>query len=194
MRQRGGQGEEMDDVALRRVVQRAVQADPDAWEHLYRRSYTRLFVYARRRLPTATAADDAVAETMLRALDRISTFTWRGAGFDSWLYGILRNVVFELLRQNMPTKSAVFDPEHEGDGATGPLEALVKRDQLAEVRAAFGQLSSDDQEILEMRVVAGLSAAGVAEATGSTAGAVRMAQSRALHRLRVHYEAVQGDN
>ena len=194
IRQRPGPGEDMDDLALRRVVLRAVQADPDAWEHLYRRSYSRLFLYARRRLPADAAADDAVAETMLRALDRITTFTWRGAGFDAWLYGILRNVVLESLRQNSRTMSEMSVPDHEDHDATTPLEALVERDQLDEVRTAFGQLSSDDQEILEMRVVAGLSAAGVAEATGSTAGAVRMAQSRALQRLRVHYEAVQHDN
>lgn len=176
---------------MRRVVHRAVQADPDAWEQLYRRSYTRLFVYARRRLLTDAAADDAVAETMLRALARIATFTWQGAGFDAWLYGILRNVVLESLRKPNRTTSEVLVPDHEEHDTTTTLDALVERDRHDEVRAAFAQLSSDDQEILEMRVVAGLSAAGVAEATGSTAGAVRMAQSRALQRLRVHYEAVQ---
>lgn len=189
-----GPGAELDDLALRRVVQRAVQADPDAWERLYRRSYSRLFAYARRRLTTDAAADDAVAETMLRALARIATFTWQGAGFDAWLYGILRNVVLESLRQNRRATSEVLVPDHEEHDTTTMLEALVQRDRHDEVRTAFAQLSSDDQEILEMRVVAGLSAAGVAEATGSTAGAVRMAQSRALQRLRVHYEAVQHDN
>ena len=189
-----GPGAELDDLALRRVVQRAVQADPDAWERLYRRSYSRLFAYARRRVPTDAAADDAVAETMLRALARIATFTWQGAGFDAWLYGILRNVVLESLRQNGRATSEVLVPDHEEHDTTTMLEALVQRDRHDEVRTAFAQLSSDDQEILEMRVVAGLSAAGVAEATGSTAGAVRMAQSRALQRLRVHYEAVQHDN
>ena len=189
-----GPGAELDDLALRRVVQRAVQADPDAWERLYRRSYSRLFAYARRRLTTDAAADDAVAETMLRAIARIATFTWQGAGFDAWLYGILRNVVLESLRQNGRATSEVLVPDHEEHDTTTMLEALVQRDRHDEVRTAFAQLSSDDQEILEMRVVAGLSAAGVAEATGSTAGAVRMAQSRALQRLRVHYEAVLHDN
>lgn len=193
MRQ-AGSGAELDDLALRRVVQRAVHADPDAWERLYRRSYSRLFVYARRRLPTDATADDAVAETMLRALAQIATFTWQGAGFDAWLYGILRNVVLESLRHNSRTTAEVLVPNHEEHDTTTTLEALVERDRHDEVRTAFAQLSSDDQEILEMRVVAGLSAAGVAEATGSTAGAVRMAQSRALQRLRVHYEAVQNNN
>ncbi len=75
-------------------------------------------------------------------------------------------------------------PSTRSSDATGKVE----------VRAAFDRLSPEDQEVLELRVVAGLSAAGVAQATGRAAGAVRMAQSRALSRLREHYRgATDGD-
>ena len=52
------------------------------------------------------------------------------------------------------------------------------------MRRAFGRLRAEDQELLELRVVAGLSAEQVAAVQGRRAGAVRMAQSRALSRLR----------
>lgn len=175
---------------LRDVVGRAVDADPDAWELLYRRSYPRLFAYARRRLDSDTAADDAVSETMLRALDRIPTFTWQGAGFDAWLYGICRNVVLESYRQDGRTRPTPSMPDHEDVEGEGPLDTLVRQDQQAEIRTAFERLSREDQEVLELRVVGGLSAEGVAEATGRGAGAVRMAQSRALHRLRDQYKGL----
>ncbi len=186
----GADHRDVSDDAIRLLVQRAVRADPDAWEQLYLRSYSRLFAYARRRLTSDTAADDVVSETMLRALDRIHGFTRQGAGFDAWLYGILRNVVLETYRQDQRTQPAADLPEPTGGGGAQPLEAIVQRDQRAEVRTAFERLSPDDREVLELRVVAGLSAEGVAEATDRTAGAVRMAQSRALGRLRTHYEAV----
>ena len=60
---------------LRAVVQLAVARDADAWASLYRRAYPGLFAYARRRLRSEHEADDAVSETMLRALNRIDTFT-----------------------------------------------------------------------------------------------------------------------
>lgn len=187
----GGKPMPVDEAALRALVGKAVATDADAWEHLYRRSYPRLFAYARRRLSSDTAADDAVSETMLRALDRISGFTWQGAGFDAWLYGILRNVVLEVYRHDGRTRSVGSLPEPREDGAPSPLDTLVRRDDHDQVRAAFRCLSSDDQEVLELRVVAGLSAEGVAEATGRGAGAVRMAQSRALQRLRGHYHGLE---
>lgn len=178
-----------DYAALRFLVARAAKRDADAWEHLYRRSYPRLFAYARRRLASDAATDDAVSETMLRALDRIDHFTWQGGGIDAWLYGILRNVIHETHRQErrsqpiaMPAEDAVVEAD--------PVDAVVEHDVRAELRKAFDRLSAEDREILELRVVAKLSAEGVAAATGSTAGAVRTAQSRALHRLRTHYEAV----
>ena len=57
---------------VRALVARAATGDPDAWEAVYRRSYARLFAYARRRMPSDHAADDAVSETMVRALNRIN--------------------------------------------------------------------------------------------------------------------------
>ena len=50
--------------------------------------------------------------------------------------------------------------------------------------AAFEQLSEDDREVLELRVVGDLSSDEVAEVIGKKPGTVRMAQARALDRLR----------
>ena len=58
----------------------AAALDPDAWEAIFRRCHGPLFSYARRRTPTPQAADDAVSETMIRALERIDRFRWRAGG------------------------------------------------------------------------------------------------------------------
>ena len=92
------------DDDLHALVARAARRDPDAWEALYRRMHGRLVAYARRRLPSGDLAEDAVAEAMARAIDRIDGFTWQGAGFDAWLYGVLRNVVRESQRGSVPTR------------------------------------------------------------------------------------------
>lgn len=174
---------EVDDV--RALVARAVRHDPDAWEVLYRRAYPGLHAYARRRLPSDQAADDAVSETMIRALDRMTSFTWQGAGFDAWLTGILRNVVHEAhRRQSRPLPVAAFADR----STSGPLEQVIDRDDHARMRAAFERLAPQEQELLELRVVQGLTAEGVGEVLGRGAGAIRMAQSRALGRLRTLFE------
>ena len=182
----------MDDEGVddeRQLVAGAVRKDPDAWEALYRRAYVGLFVYARRRLSCDAAAEDAVSETMIRALDRISTFTSRGAGIDAWLTGILRNVVLESYRHDGRTAPVAAFVD---GGSAGPLDHVIDQEEHLGVRAAFERLAPLEQEVLELRVVQGLSAEGVGEVLGRGAGAVRMAQSRAVGRLRTYYQEHTG--
>ena len=170
----------MSEQELHDLVNRAQRRDPDAWEALYRRNYRVLFAYARRRLFSDDAADDAVSETMTRALSRVDRFRWKGAGFDAWLMGIARNVVLEQQRSALRPPAQAPHPVP----ADGPLDQLVKAEQAIDLRRAFETLSAEDQEILELRVVARLSAEGVGEVLEKKPGAVRMAQARALTRLR----------
>lgn len=171
----------MSEQELLDLVERAQRRDPDAWEALYRRNYRVLFAYARRRLFSDEAADDAVSETMSRALAAIGRFSWKGCGVDAWLMGINRNVVLEQQRRAL--RPAV--PHEPLLPTAGPLDHLVKAEQASDVRRAFSTLSAEDQDLLELRVVAGMSAESVGEVLDKKPGTVRMAQTRALGRLRV---------
>ena len=168
---------------LRLLVKRAAHSDPDAWEEIFRRSHGKLFSYARRRTSSVHVAEDAVSETMVRAMEQISRFTWSGAGFDAWLFGIMRNVILEGYRSDAKARrDRYFEPEH--GTRFDPLETVVALDDAERMRRAFSQLSPSEREVLELRVVAELSSDGAAEVLGKKPGAVRMAQVRALDRLR----------
>jgi RNA polymerase sigma-70 factor, ECF subfamily len=167
-----------EDLAI--LVERARAMDHAAWETLYRRLYPRLVAYARRRLDDDRARD-AVAECFARAVAGIDRFAWRGAGFDAWVIGILRYVVIDEQRDR--------DRERRRRPELGPVvddpgDALIRDEEAVAVRAALQRLSSADRELLELRVVAGLSAEDVAAVIHKRPGAVRMAQARALGRLR----------
>lgn len=167
---------------LAALVERAREGDGEAWEVLYRRAYPRLLAYARRRLPSDEQARDAVSETVTRAVAGIHRFRADGAGFDAWLYGILRHVVLDL--QARSRREGPGQVPDAVDLSADPGADVVHSEELAEIRAAFARLSADDRELLELRVVGGLSSDQVAAVLGRNPGAVRMAQSRALARLR----------
>jgi RNA polymerase sigma-70 factor (ECF subfamily) len=154
--------------------------EPDAWEALYKRLHPGLLGYAARRLGTELAGD-AVAEAMARAVAGIGRFEWKGAGLDAWIYGILRNVVADAHR------SRAREGRRRVPAATAgpdPLEYVVNSEEAARVRRAFAELPATDREILELRVNGGLDAHAIAAVLGKRPGAIRMAQSRALARLR----------
>jgi RNA polymerase sigma-70 factor (ECF subfamily) len=172
------------------LVAQARAGDGDAWETLYRRAYPRLLAYALRRLD-ADGARDAVSETIARAVANVGRYrpVAGSGGFDGWLFGICRHVVLDAQRA---AGRRGYGPPPEGVFHADPAEGLVSIEEAAAVRQAFTLLSDADRELLELRVVAGLSAEEVAATLGRRPGAVRMAQSRALARLRRHLVDVEG--
>ena len=171
----------------RRLVDAAASGDDAAWEALYRALYPRLRVFFVRRVG-AEQADDAVGETMMRAVASIDHFDWTEAGFDGWVFGIARHVSVDHHRRQERVRryhhiSRMFAGS-KTDGTAPVDQELVIGDDQELVRHLFTQLKPDEQELLELRVIAGLSAEQVGEVLGYKAGAVRTAQSRALAHLR----------
>ena len=168
------------------MVDAARGGDEEAWEDLYRRLYPRLRAYLSRRLGPA-AAEDAVSETMARAIAGVGLFRDGPAGLDGWIFGIARRVAADHYRRAGRHRRQLdaghrLLPGPEGDG--GSLDGLVRDDDHRAVRRHFERLPAPERELLELRVVAGLSADETASVLGKRPGAVRTAQSRALARLR----------
>ncbi len=173
-------------------MERARRGDPDAWEQLYRRAYPRLVAYARRKLATHEQAEEAVSETMVRAMGLVGRYRPGAAGIEGWLFGIARNVVLETYRAGArlrpvdPVGLAASPVSDQPD----PEHAVLEAEERVLVARAFDRLSPQDRDLLELRVLGGLDAEQVGQLTGKRAGAVRMAQSRALARLRVELEGL----
>jgi RNA polymerase sigma-70 factor (ECF subfamily) len=168
------------------LVERARHGDQEAWADLYRAAYPRLVSFAHRRLGSDDLAREAVSETMARAVASIDSYARDDDGFLPWLFGICRHVVADMQRvlyRQLPDRLMQHEPDFPG-----PVEVVLEGEERAALRAAFERLAPDERELLELRVVAGLSSAEAAEALGKQPGAVRMAQMRALSRLRTFVE------
>ncbi len=169
--------EDLDDLV---VAARA--RDPGTWTEIYRSSYPRLYSYARRRLPNTETAEDAVSETMSRAVAGIGRYRGEGGGLMAWLHGILRNVVLDA--QNAGRRfTPDAAPDVAADGAD-PVDHLLRDADAVRVRQAFATLSPAEQEIVELRVVSGLRVDAVGSIVGRRSGAIRMVQNRALAKMR----------
>jgi RNA polymerase sigma-70 factor (ECF subfamily) len=66
----------------------------------------------------------------------------------------------------------------------GPEQHVLRSALSAQLRALLDELPEKQREILVLRVVVGLSAEETAQIVGASPGAVRVAQHRALTRLR----------
>lgn len=165
--------------------------DQERWEAVYRRVYPKLFAYCRRRLNDDHAAEDAVAEVMARAIAGAGRFPPEAEGIDGWLFGICRNVLQERWRgQRRDARWVDLGPSLVALVDDGPLDQVLHQEERARLVAAFARLKPEERDLLELRVAAGLDAEAVAGVLGKRPGTVRMAQTRALTRLRTFLEEV----
>jgi RNA polymerase sigma-70 factor (ECF subfamily) len=161
--------------------ERLLARDPQSWESLHERVYPVMMNYAIRRLSNIDIARDAVAEAMARVVatrDRLV----QAVSPEAWCVGVLRHVVADTHRRAYRERERSVEPPLAT--TLDVSERLELSDEHQAVRAAFDRLDEADRDVLQLRVIAGLSSEEAAEALETSPGAVRMAQSRALDRLR----------
>ncbi|PXW26822.1 UNVERIFIED_CONTAM: RNA polymerase sigma factor (sigma-70 family) [Williamsia faeni] len=109
----------------------------------------------------------------------------QGRPFMAFVYGIAAHKVADAHRAAGRNKSEPVEelPEQLATGG-GPEQRAIDSDAGRRMNALLTKLPEKQREVLILRVVVGLSAEETAAAIGSTAGAVRVAQHRALAKLK----------
>ncbi len=169
---------------LESAFEHARGGDVDAWESVYLLCRPTLFSFARLRLATHEQAEDAVSETVARAIGSADRYRPGRSGVFGWLIGINRNVVREMYRAGSRATTVAEVRDDPFDHGPRPEDEVLRQVEHRTIREAFRQLSDEEQTVLELRVIAGLDSEAVAELMGKGAGAIRMAQSRALNHVR----------
>jgi RNA polymerase sigma-70 factor (ECF subfamily) len=130
-------------------------------------------------------ADDVTQETCIALLAALPAY--QGA-LQALAYGIAAHKVADALRAAARRAVPVAELPETPDAAAGPEEAVVSAQRAKDL---LGTLQPSLRTLVALRVVADWSAEQTAEALGMSAGAVRVAQHRAMGRLRSVAAAVQ---
>lgn len=161
-----------DEVAWRKIV--------DAYSH-------RVFALIKSKCGDDELSEEITQSTFCTVAAKLSGYTESGK-FDSWLFLIAVNRLRDEMRRR---KRHAIPMANETIGvlATGFSDpSVADRDEtamnVAKLREAVRQLSSDDQDIIHMRHSAGLSYKQIAEVLGEPLGTVLARQHRALKKLR----------
>ena len=134
---------------------------------------------------SSASADDVAQEVCLAVLTALPGYRVQGKPFLAFVYGIAAHKVIDAHRASARNRSEpVADVPDAMEVSDGPEQRALRLELSGEMGRLLDQLPDKQREILVLRVVVGLSAEETAEAVGSTPGAVRVAQHRALARLR----------
>ena len=117
-------------------------------------------------------------------LSALPSYRDMGRPFASFVFGIAAHKVTDAVRSATRLAVPTEDLPDSPDERPGPEETVVAYIEAERARKLLAQLPVHLRELLVLRVVTGLSAEETGNVLGMSAGAVRVAQHRALARLR----------
>ena len=134
--------------------------------------------------------DDVAQEVCLALLAALPSYTDTGRPFGAFVFGIAAHKVADAARGAARVQAVpVCDVPDAPDASAGPEEALLAGYDALRARRLLASLPTGQRRLLLLRVVTGLSAEETGYVLDMTPGAVRVAQHRALARLRELAEA-----
>jgi RNA polymerase sigma-70 factor (ECF subfamily) len=176
------------------LVVRAVQGDGAATGELLAQVHPLVHRYCRARLARLPGdarhhVDDVAQEVCLALLSALPRYRDEGRPFEAFVYGIAAHKIADLQRAAMrgpAGRAAILAEElpETADESLGPEERALLSSDAAWMRGLLACLTDRQRELVLLRVAAGLTAEETGEVLGMSAGAVRVAQHRALGRLR----------
>jgi RNA polymerase sigma-70 factor (ECF subfamily) len=178
--------------------------DADAWREFVRLYAPVIYGFARKRgLQDADAADlmQEVLRSVSTAAQRLDYDPNRGT-FRGWLFTVARNKVYNFLESRGRRAVGSGDSrvqeklEQQADGAlTADWEIDFQRTLAARaMERVQGEFQGATWQAFVQTAVEGRTPAQVATRVGLSVGAVYVAKSRVITRLRQEIELMQGDN
>jgi RNA polymerase sigma-70 factor (ECF subfamily) len=131
--------------------------------------------------------EDIAQEVLIAVCGALGRFRPTETRWKAFVYGIVRNKVIDAYRAAGRDRSEPMEelPDHvDDDDRAGPEAAVLRSDDRALLHELLAELPDLQREVLVLRVAVGYSAEETAQLIGSTSGAVRVTQVRAMVKLR----------
>lgn len=175
------------------LVQRAAEGDAQATHDLLARVHPLAVRYCRTRLTRLPGdarhfVDDLAQEVCIAVLCALPRYRDTGKPFEAFVVAIAQHKVADLQRAAMRGPGSTAVPSDEmpewPDDSLGPEERALLSSDAEWAKELLANLPEHQRELVLLRVAVGLTAEETGQMLGMSPGAVRVAQHRALSRLR----------
>lgn len=170
--------------------------DESAFAELYSRYGGPILGYVGGILGDQERAEDVTQDVFVSAL-RAMRSSERAIAFKPWIYEIARNACIDEFRRRQRSREvsadgdqAVADRRDQVTAAPSPDAHLERRQQLDNLRGAFGGLTKKQHRVLMLRELEGCSYEQIAQKTGMSVPKVESTLFRARRRLGYEYDEI----
>jgi RNA polymerase sigma-70 factor (ECF subfamily) len=188
----GGLSADMSTLDDRRLMERIVGGDADAFAVLYRRYERPLFRFLLRMTHHRPQAEDLLQETFVRIWRADRTWDPGRGPARAWLYKVALNAARSELGRRVHRTShvALDDRTHDlPDETSGEPQLAARIDETRRARAvaeALDRLPGFMKEVVVLRCQQQLSFSEIASVTGAPEGTLKSRFHRAVAALRRH--------
>lgn len=163
--------------AIDALIQRCLTGDQDAWAHVVRQHWRKVFNIAYKFTGKHDEAEDLTQDVFLKIFRSLNTFD-RRANFQTWLVSVSRNLCidhYRSVRKERETIDRAIDPgELTPVAATAsPQAALEHRDRVELLRKALDHLPPTLRSAVLLRDIQELSYQEIADKLGLPEGTVK---------------------
>jgi RNA polymerase sigma-70 factor (ECF subfamily) len=165
----------------------ARRREPAAVSRVYTAYAPALFRFFVAAIGDRHTAEDLTGEVFASAIDSLPGFRGPVEALGGWLFRIARHDLYDYRRRQARRPIQPLDDLLEeaalAAGADDPEELAIQRVERDRVLGALARLTTDQREVLLLRLAGGLTAAEVAAVLGKTTEAVKALQHRGLASL-----------
>lgn len=167
----------------RALVAASLAGRPGAFDLIVERHRRAVYRLCYRFVGNHEDASDLAQDVFLRAFRGLRTFRGQSS-LATWLYRIGVNVCLNRVNAKAPVVEAIDQYQFVDVDAESPSERVLKAERGARVRAAIARLPPKQRATLIMRMYQDMSHQQIADALGSSVGAVKANFFHALGNLK----------
>src|SRR5580692_12078180 len=160
------------------LLERFAAGDLEAFEVLFRQHQKEVYAWTVRIVRDTGIAEDLTVETFWRIYRAHQQFRTDG-NFGAWARRIATNLALDHLRRNRPEQSLLTEPH-----AATPPDHLLQQETRKKIQQAFRRLPAKLQVAATLALVGEQPYEEIADALGTSVGAVKLRVFRAVRILR----------
>jgi len=165
------------------LVRQAQEYDEAAIEALYQTYYPKIYNYAFLQMGDVQAAEDLASDVMLKMIESIQKYTFRGLPFGAWVFRIARNRLIDLHRKRR--RRGEVDLSETLSSTLASPQALAERAlERGQLQIALKHLTDEQRQVVVLKFIQGFDNRSVGRIMDRSEGAVKSLQHRALGSLR----------
>jgi RNA polymerase sigma-70 factor (ECF subfamily) len=162
------------------------------FQQLYTKYHRDVFQFLFYMVKNREQAEDLVQEVYIRVLKSYHRFEGKSSE-KTWLFSIARNVAIDYFRKQKGWKQRLLEKfdltnQQVKDPAPLPEEFATQKEEIQQMYRCLNLCTVDQQMVIVMRYIHGLSIAETAAALKWTESKVKTTQHRALKALKNHME------